>query len=222
MNLNPNPISKLFMIVLLSTTLLHPLHPLAITSLVIAYSFFYLLQCDYHRAISNLLMYIILNIFTSFSIFSSIPFAIQLLVSIFLIFKLFYIPIMAGKYLLTSDVGSILSSLDALHVPNTISIPLAVMFRFFPSFKEERKHIKNAMRIRHISIKNPVKYVLYVFVPLLIISSNIADDIAKAAETKCIANPIHKVRYTKVSMQLIDFIFLIIITCITIGGWYYA
>ncbi|WP_390622202.1 energy-coupling factor transporter transmembrane component T [Campylobacter ureolyticus] len=81
----------------------------------------------------------------------------------------------------TSDVGTIISSMDKLKISKNLSIPIAVMFRFFPSFKEEKKNIKMAMRVRGINFKTPIKYFEYVSVLLLIISSNIADDISKVA-----------------------------------------
>ncbi|ADX24870.1 hypothetical protein SDE12394_07080 [Streptococcus dysgalactiae subsp. equisimilis ATCC 12394] len=109
--------------------------------------------------------------------------------------------------------------MDVLKIPSAISIPVAVMFRFFPSFVEEKNHIKMAMKIRGIETKNPLKYLEYVAVPLLIISSNIADDISKAAETKCIANPIKKTRYIRVGVGVIDFIYAMTMTIIVIGGW---
>lgn len=81
---------------------------------------------------------------------------------------------MAASFMIkTSDVGAIISSMDKLKISKNVSIPIAVMFRFFPSFKEEKKNIKMAMRVRGINFKNPVKYLEYVSVPLLIISSNI-------------------------------------------------
>ena len=46
-------------------------------------------------------------------------------------------------------------------------------------------------------------------VPLLVISSNISDDIAKAAETKCIENPIKKTRYISVKIKIIDFAYVL-------------
>ena len=133
---------------------------------------------------------------------------------------MFYIPFSAGKFLIkTSDVGSIISSMDSLKIPSAVSIPIAVMFRFFPSFVEEKNNIKLAMKIRGIETKNPIKYLEYVAVPLLIISSNIADDISKAAETKCIANPIKKTRYIPVRLHLIDFIYALTMTAIVSGGF---
>ena len=126
---------------------------------------------------------------------------------------------MAASFMIkTSDVGAIISSMDKLKISKNLSIPIAVMFRFFPSFKEEKKNIKMAMKVRGINFKNPIKYLEYVSVPLLIISSNIADDIAKAAETKAIENPIAKTRYISVKIHLIDFVYVIAVAGLIVGG----
>ena len=114
----------------------------------------------------------------------------------------------------TSDVGAILSSMDFLHIPQCVSIPIAVMFRFFPAFTEEKKAIERSMKIRGIQTRNPIQNLLYVSIPLLIISSNIAEDIAKAAECKCIENPIKKTRYNTVRLQIVDAVFLFCILLI--------
>jgi len=154
-----------------------------------------------------------------FSALEKFPIFILMMLSLFALCRMFYLPFAAGKFMIkTSDVGSIISSMDAIKIPKEVSIPIAVMFRFFPSFVEEKNSIKMAMRIRGIETKNPVKYLEYVAVPLLIISSNIADDISKAAETRCIANPIKKTRYVSVRIHLIDFIYAVTISVIVAGG----
>lgn len=132
---------------------------------------------------------------------------------------MFYLPFIAAKFLIkTSDVGTIISSMDILKIPNSISIPITVMFRFFPAFIEEKNNIKMAMKIRGIKTYNPIKYIEYVFVPLLIVSSNIADDISKAAETRCIGNPIKKIRYIKITFKIIDILYPLAILALVIGG----
>ena len=84
--------------------------------------------------------------------------------------------------------------------------------------EEERRNIKLAMRIRGVTPKNPLKYLEYVAIPIITISLNIADDISKSAETKCIAMPCQKVRYNEVKSGLADIVFLSIIVLIEIGG----
>lgn len=108
--------------------------------------------------------------------------------------------------------------MDKIKLPHSISIPIAVIFRFFPSFREESHNIKLAMKIRGITLKNPISYIEYVMVPLLVISSNISDDIAKAAETKCIENPVKKTRYISVKMKIVDFGYVLLVLMMVIGG----
>ncbi len=113
-------------------------------------------------------------------------------------------------------------SFEKLKIPRVIVISLSVIFRYFPAFRDDKKNIKMAMKMRGISHKNPVKYLEYVSVPILISATNIADDISKAAETKCIADPCKKVRYKEVRFSYIDIIYIVLIVTITILGRIYA
>lgn len=219
-SLNPNPITKFFVVGLLGLTVVHSMDPIFEWIAIVIISVMYLINGFRKDAIKNIFLFAILFLAPNFKILAQLPFVIKFLFSLIFVIRMFYIPFAAGKFLVkTSDVGSIISSMDALKIPSVISIPLAVMFRFFPSFLEEKNNIKMAMKIRGIETKNPFKYLEYVSVPLLIISSNIADDISKAAETKCIANPIKKTRYIKVGVGIIDFVYGLTMLAVVIGGW---
>lgn len=218
-SLNPNPIPKFFVTVLLGFTILHSINHYSEWALIIVISIMYFINGFRKEGIQNIIVFGILFFVPDFTILAKFPLVIKMLLSLLFVVRMFYIPYASGKFLIkTSDVGSIMSSMDFLRIPKAVSIPIAVMFRFFPSFAEERNNIKMAMKIRGIEIKNPLKYLEYIAVPLLIISSNIADDIAKAAETKCIANPIKKTRYITVRVHIIDFIYAFIMTVIVVGG----
>ncbi|WP_066900947.1 energy-coupling factor transporter transmembrane component T family protein [Streptobacillus notomytis] len=217
--LNPNPITKFLVVGFLGITVIHSINSYFEIAIIFVISFMYFINGLKKEGIKNIIVFSLLFFIPNFTILQKLPFILKMIFSLLFVLRMFYIPYSAGKFLIkTSDVGSIISSMDYLRIPNIISIPVAVMFRFFPSFKEERNNIKMAMRIRGIKIKNPIKYLEYVVVPLLIISSNIADDIAKSAETRCIANPVKKTRYITVSINLIDFIYAITIIGLVIGG----
>lgn len=219
-SLNPNPITKFFVVGLLGLTVVHSIHPVLEWMVIFVISIMYLMNGLKKEALKNVIIFGVLFLAPNFKILAQLPFFIKMFFSLIFVLRMFYIPYAAGNFLIkTSDVGSIISSMDVLKIPSAISIPVAVMFRFFPSFVEEKNHIKMAMKIRGIETKNPLKYLEYVAVPLLIISSNIADDISKAAETKCIANPIKKTRYIRVGVGVIDFIYAMTMTIIVIGGW---
>lgn len=216
---NPNPISKLLATIILGMSLLHYPGNIASFLIVMVYIFLYALQKRYKNAIGTLIMFSIYSIIPNIIDAKNYPFFLQILISCFFVFKIFYLPYASGKFFfVTSDVSSIITSMDKLKIPQVISIPIAVMFRFFPAYKEERKHIKNAMKIRGINIKNPLKYFECFFVPLITISINTTDDIAKAAETKCIASKSKKTNYCKVKFRIIDFVFILLIISFLLGG----
>ena len=153
-------------------------------------------------------------------VFSKLNPVLKMFLSTPIVIRMFILPFMAASFMIkTSYVGAIISSMDKLKISKNISIPIAVMFRFFPSYKEEKKSIKIAMKIRGINFRDPVKYLEYVIIPLLIISSNIAEDIAKAAETKAIECPVKKTRYMPIRFGMIDLLYSLSILGLILGGW---
>ena len=200
---NPNPISKIIVTLLLGFVVFHKVNIYFEWGIVFLISFLFYKNKFKREALKNILFFAVLSL--------AIP-NIN-------VFRLFYLPFsVASFFVKTSDVGSIISSMDKIRLPRAVSIPIAVMFRFFPSFREESRNIKLAMRIRGITFKNPIKYIEYVIVPLLVISSNISDDIAKAAETKCIENPVKKTRYVPVKIKAVDFVYVFFMVSMVIGG----
>lgn len=226
---NPTPITKLVILVALGMSILSPMsfktlkfytvNDIFNLLIVVTFSVFYALNGFVKQGLKTFLTYFILiNINYIFNLKSN-NYVLNMFFTLIVIVKFFFLPFMAGKFLIrTSDVGSILTSMDKIKIPKVVSIPIAVMFRFFPSFKEERRNVKLAMRIRGVTPKNPLKYLEYVAIPVITISLNIADDISKSAETKCIAMPCQKVRYNEVKPGLADIVFLSIIVLIEIGG----
>ncbi|MDY4523158.1 MAG: energy-coupling factor transporter transmembrane component T [Atopobium sp.] len=217
---NPNPLSKIVVVLALDIiVIVHPLPDWVGLAIVLVLTLFCTLAGFFSMGLKACLFYLLLFMIPPIDGVMAYPALLKMFISFFLIVRIFYLPIFIGAYLVkTSDVGSILSSLDTIHAPKSISIPIAVMFRFFPSFHEERRNIKLAMKVRGISFKNPIAYVEHVAVPLLIMCSTIADDIAKAAEVKCIENPTPSIRYTEVKFQLIDAVFVGIMGALLVGG----
>ena len=216
---NPNPISKILVVFLTGLTVMHGINICFEFAIICIFLILFYLNGYKKTLFKWIVLCLVLYSLPNFMILSTLNPIIKMFLSIPIVIRMFILPFMAASFMIkTSDVGTIISSMDKLKIPKNLSIPIAVMFRFFPSFKEEKKNIKMAMRVRGINFKNPIKYLEYVSVPLLIISSNIADDIAKAAETKAIENPIAKTRYTRVKVQLIDFVYVLVIAGLIVGG----
>ena len=206
---NPNPISKILAVFLTGLTVMHSINIRFELAIICFIGILFYLN-GYKKTLFKLII---------LWFFSTLNPILKMFLSIPIVFRMFLLPFMAASFMIkTSDVGTIILSMNKLKISKNLSIPIAVMFRFFPSFKEEKKNIKMAMRVRGINFKNPIKYIEYVSVPLLIISSNIADDISKAAETKAIENPIAKTRYIRVKIQLIDFVYVLAVAGLIVGG----
>lgn len=217
---NPNPISKLFVSFLLGFAVFYKVNAYFEWGIIFLLSLLFYKNGLKKEALKNILFFGFLSLIVpNIDVIRNMNAILLMIFMLFVVFRMFYIPFSAGSFFIkTSDVGSVISSMDKIKLPRSVSIPIAVMFRFFPSFREESRNIKLAMRIRGITFKNPVSYIEYVIVPLLIISSNISDDIAKAAETKCIENPVKKTRYISVKIKIIDFVYVISILIMIIGG----
>lgn len=94
--------------------------------------------------------------------------------------------IMGGYIFSSTTVSEFIAAMEKMHVSNKISIPMSVMFRFFPTVMEEFFSINSAMKMRDICIggKNMAKMVEYRLVPLMVCSVNIGNELAAAALTR--------------------------------------
>ncbi|MDO5718415.1 MAG: energy-coupling factor transporter transmembrane component T [Tissierellia bacterium] len=213
------PISKLLAILFLSFTISSSRSEIYNILIVVALAVLFILNGKFMTAIKALLFYLVL--LALFNLYSENIFMNLLMMTIAMI-KLFFLPLLAAKFLIsTSDVSSMIISLEKLRFPDKLVIPIAVIFRYFPAFKEDTRNVKMAMKMRGISFKNPFKYFEYISIPILISAVNISDSISKAAETKCIADPCPKIRYKDVKMSLADIIFLVMIIGLHILGRIY-
>ena len=217
---NPNPISKLLVTFLLGFTVFHKVNIYFEWGIILLISFLFYKNGIKKAALKNILFFAVFSLLIpNLDVIRNMNAILMIFFMLFAVCRMFYLPFSAGSFFVkTSDVGSIISSMDKIKLPRTVSIPIAVIFRFFPSFREESHNIKLAMRVRGITFKNPISYIEYVMVPLLVISSNISDDVAKAAETKCIENPVKKTRYISVKIKIIDFAYVLSILFMIIGG----
>lgn len=218
---NANPITKLVAIFVLSLHVYLHLHRFSYLATLCIVSIYFYMNNKKRDTFYTLFWGLILLVITNYYQMPSSNKLFQSYMAVFIFFYFFYPPYIGFKILAkTSDVGSIISAMDKLKLSKKISIPIAVMFRFFPSFIEEKNNIKMAMRVRNVSIKNPIKYIEYVSIPLLMISSNIADDISKSAESKCIESRARRTNFYEIKFKTIDFIYLASIILVTLGGIY--
>lgn len=107
-----------------------------------------------------------------------------------------FIPvIMACASLSASSPGELIAALQRMHFPKYVVIPLAVGLRFMPCISREYLAIKDAARLRGISvtsaniIKKPTMTIECAYVPLLMRSLKISDELAASAAARGIDFP---------------------------------
>lgn len=90
-----------------------------------------------------------------------------------------------GKWILTkTEVSEFVAVMWKLRLPQTAIIPLSVVFRYFPTIKEEWASIRAAMKMRgiHVSLE-------HIMVPLLMSAVNVSEELSAAALCRGLDNP---------------------------------
>lgn len=114
-----------------------------------------------------------------------------------------------GWYVVKStSVSEFITAMERMHFPNVVTIPMSVMFRYFPTLKEEYSSIHDAMKMREIgqSIKNPFTYVEYILVPIMMSTVQIANDLSAASLTKGLGVKRGRTHICKIGMRAPDWI----------------
>ena len=117
-----------------------------------------------------------------------------------------------GAYMLSSTtVSEFIAAMHRMHIPQQITIPLSVMFRFFPTVLEEFAAINTAMKMRDIRIggRNAGKFFEYRLVPLMVCSVNIGSELSAAALTRGLGTKVKRTNICKIGFYTQDIAVLI-------------
>lgn len=119
-----------------------------------------------------------------------------------------------GAYMLSSTtVSEFIAAMHRMHIPQHITIPMSVMFRFFPTVLEEFTAINTAMKMRDIRIggKKAGKLVEYRLVPLMVCSVNIGSELSAAALTRGLGTKVRRTNICKIGFHIQDIAVLLLI-----------
>lgn len=219
-----DPRTKIFLVLAMgaSITILVPIYVEILSAALLA--FLFVMNRQVKSAIKLMTVFLFLAGLTYLP--QDIPGVTSIVMPLGFMIRRFMMPIVAGNYLISSTpVGLLMNALEKLKLPFSVVITIAVMFRFFPTLKEEYGHIKNAMKMRGIGlnavnvISKPILTLEYMMVPLLSSASRIGDELAAAGHTKGVDAPAKKVRYKTSRFTAADaFIFLYIIAVFIAAG----
>lgn len=123
------------------------------------------------------------------------------------IFGRFLPGIAMGLYLVsTTTVSEFMCAMQRLHIPQVLTIPVAVVFRFFPTLGEEYEAIGDAMRMRGIGLwrGSPLRLLEYRLVPLMSSCVRIGDELSAAALTRGLGSPVRRTNLCRIGFGVAD------------------
>ncbi len=160
--------------------------------------------------------------FTAYEVFFAHTVTLQVIDSFLLLtalmFKTLYFPLCAGMALVSSSkVSELICFLRSIKLPKKMIIVLAVLYRFFPVLLTDYKLIKNSLRMKGIGVSrgyyllHPIKFFEYVFVPYVIISTNIANELSVSCLCRGIDNEEKPSSYIELKFNKIDYLTIVVV-----------
>lgn len=168
------------------------------------------------KALKGLIWIIIALVLEKYALYYSFSGILATIALFFSIIVLRILPGLAmGEYsLLTTSMSDLVASLKKLKFPDSLIIPISVMFRFFYTVKEDYHQVKEAMYLHGLVgkrlILQPMRMIEYRFVPLLLCLSRTADDVAISATTRGMVVGKKRSTISDTKLRFFDYVFILL------------
>ena len=118
----------------------------------------------------------------------------------------------------TTTVSELISGMERIHMPKEVTIPLTVMFRFFPTVFQESEAISDAMKMRGIKLggKKSSKILEYKLIPMITCSVKIGEELSASAITRGLGAPVKRTNICQLKFNFADVV-LILFCCFVAG-----
>ncbi|MCR4688769.1 MAG: energy-coupling factor transporter transmembrane protein EcfT [Saccharofermentans sp.] len=136
---------------------------------------------------------------------------LTLRILVYLVVRMLPSVMLAWFVLHTTKVSEFIAAMQRMHFPQTITIPFATIFRFFPTLADEYLSIQDAMKMRNIRFgTDVVAGIEYRMVPLLVSVTKIGDELSAAAMTRGLTTENKRTSYSEIGFHLQDIICFIL------------
>jgi len=113
---------------------------------------------------------------------------------------------MAWFVLHTTKVSEFIAAMQKMHFPQTVTIPFATVFRFFPTLADEYSSIQDAMKMRNIRLGTGIiSGIEYRMVPLIVSVTKIGDELSAAAMTRGLTTEGKRTSYCEIGFDIQDY-----------------
>ena len=117
--------------------------------------------------------------------------------------------VISAFYLMsTTSVSEFMGAMKKMHVTDKIVIPLSVIFRFFPTVKEDARSINTSMKMRGITARKPMMMFEYRVIPLMISTIKAGEELSCSALTRGLGSPKKRTNMCDIGFRVWDYIFL--------------
>ena len=223
MSMKLDPRTKLFMVLIVSTIIMMSATTkiqwavrIIITLIPIA---LLIIEKRYASAIRFLLLYSIALVLTFMFLSEESTGIIKSLLTGYCGIIVQFLPalITAWYVVRTTKIDEFMSAMQKMHVPDGITISLAVVMRFFPTIKEEYASIRDAMKMRGVMLGggNALRMVEFRMIPLLFSCVNIGDELSAAAITRGLGGKVKRTSVVELKLKAADYAFIFIFTLAT-------
>lgn len=173
-------------------------------------------------ALKYILFFCISVIVETILIKLDVIFLLNLVLFVMAIVRKFLPCIIIGKWILNSTSSSeAVATLQKLRLPKDALIMISVIFRCFPTIKDEWTHINMAMKTKGINfnlhnlIQRPALTMEYFFVPLFVSVIEIGDELSQSAIVRGLDAPVvktsrHLIKFSKNDVLVLFFLFFIL------------
>lgn len=126
----------------------------------------------------------------------------------------------------TTQTAELTVSLRKMHVPQGVTVALAVLFRFFPTVSEQFRAIKGAMRLKGIPLTfanfftHPLRTFEYGIVPLMSSSLKIGTELSCAALCRGLGYSDRQTSIVEVKLRVGDYVCMGVCLLIFVGCMY--
>ncbi|MBR1931300.1 MAG: energy-coupling factor transporter transmembrane protein EcfT [Lachnospiraceae bacterium] len=119
-----------------------------------------------------------------------------------------------GVYVIrTTKVSEFKAAMERMHVPDELTIPMCVMFRFFPTVREEGTSIRAAMKMRGIGLGGgkASEMLEYRVVPMISCSAKIGEELSASALTRGLGKNRKRTNICKIGFGVADYIVMVVV-----------
>ena len=126
---------------------------------------------------------------------------------------------LTGMYVInTTTVSEFKAAMDKLHMPDSLTIPMCVMFRFFPTIREENDSIRAAMKMRGIRLGGGKvgRMLEYRIVPMITCTAKIGEELSASALTRGLGTQKKRTNICHIGFSWADWIFFLLVASMLI------